>query len=111
MSRTDILESSPYARGKILSYLLSATAMFLVSALSPISVAASPKKEAPTTNMQDWRVYGGNADGTRYSTLQQINRDTVKQLRVAWEFPAGADGALQTNPLIVGRTMFVYTTT
>ena len=61
--------------------------------------------------MQDWRVYGGNADGTRYSTLQQINRDTVKQLRVAWEFPAGADGALQTNPLIVGRTMFVYTTT
>ncbi len=61
--------------------------------------------------MQDWPVYGGNVDGTHYSSLQQINRNTVKNLRVAWQFPAGADGGLQTNPLIVGRTMFVYTTT
>jgi quinoprotein glucose dehydrogenase len=61
--------------------------------------------------MQDWRTYGGNADGTHYSNLQQINRETVKQLHVAWQFPAGTEGALQANPLIVGRTMFVYTTT
>ena len=37
----------------------------------------------------DWPVYGGNAEGTRYSPLTQINRSNVGQLRVAWQFDPG----------------------
>jgi quinoprotein glucose dehydrogenase len=33
---------------------------------------------------QDWPMYGGNKAGNRYSDLRQINRDNVKDLRVAW---------------------------
>jgi quinoprotein glucose dehydrogenase len=89
----------------------AANAIFLGASCGLNSVAASPTSTSSPSTMQDWHVYGGNADGTRYSTLQQINRETVKQLHVVWEFPAGVEGALQTNPLIVDRTMFVYTTT
>jgi glucose dehydrogenase len=58
---------------------------------------------------QDWPVYGGEASGDRYSPLRQINRTNVKQLRMAWKFDVGTEGGLQTNPLIVGRTLFIYT--
>jgi glucose dehydrogenase len=58
---------------------------------------------------QDWPVYGGESSGDRYSALRQINRTNVKQLRMAWKFDVGTEGGLQTNPLVVGRTLFVYT--
>lgn len=59
----------------------------------------------------DWAVYGGNAMGQRYSPLTQINRTNVTKLRMAWTFPAGDAGAVQTHPLIAGRRMFVYSPT
>ena len=33
----------------------------------------------------DWTFYGGDAGGSRYSVLDQINRGNVTQLRPAWE--------------------------
>lgn len=32
----------------------------------------------------EWRFYGGDPGGSRYSSLSQINRDNVRGLRVAW---------------------------
>jgi quinoprotein glucose dehydrogenase len=60
---------------------------------------------------QDWPVYGGDLQQDRYSPLTEINRSNVKQLKVAWRFKAGDSGGLQTNPLVIGRRMFVYTAT
>src|SRR5687767_5985032 len=37
----------------------------------------------------DWRVTGNDAGNTRYSALDQINRDNVAQLRVAWTYRSG----------------------
>ena len=34
----------------------------------------------------EWRVYGGDSGSTRYSPLDSINRDNVKNLKVAWRF-------------------------
>ncbi len=34
----------------------------------------------------DWPYVGGDAGGMRYSKLEQINRRSVKDLRVAWIF-------------------------
>ena len=31
----------------------------------------------------DWKAYGGDEGSTRYSPLDQINRDNIKDLRVA----------------------------
>jgi quinoprotein glucose dehydrogenase len=56
----------------------------------------------------DWPVYGGET-ASRYSGLAQINTRNVADLKQVWRFDAGR-GGLQTSPLVVGRTLYAYTT-
>jgi quinoprotein glucose dehydrogenase len=74
-----------------------------------LTVRGAAQKLASTH--QDWPVYGGDANGDRYSPLAQINRDNVKRLRQAWRVDVATEGGLQVNPLVVGRTIFAYTPT
>ena len=57
----------------------------------------------------DWPVYNGGQDGDHYSRLTQINRANVHRLKIAWSFDTGEKGGMQTNPLIVGGTLYGYT--
>jgi glucose dehydrogenase len=57
----------------------------------------------------DWPAYNGDVNGDHYSPLNQINRGNVSRLLVAWRFDTGEIGQIQTNPLIVGRTLYGYT--
>ena len=68
---------------------------------------------APASAQRDtgWAVYNGGPDGDHYSRLTQINRDNVHRLKQAWIFDTGEKGGLQSNPLIVGRTLYAYTAT
>jgi glucose dehydrogenase len=56
----------------------------------------------------DWPTYNGQAAGDHYSALSQINRTNVSQLKEAWRFDTGEVGGLQTNPLVIGRMMYLY---
>ncbi len=56
-----------------------------------------------------WPAYDGGQDGDHYSHLAQIDRANVHALKVAWTFDTGEKGNLETNPLIVGRTLYAYT--
>jgi membrane-bound PQQ-dependent dehydrogenase (glucose/quinate/shikimate family) len=38
---------------------------------------------------QEWPFYGGDAGGTRFSALQQINRSNVEKLKRAWTYHLG----------------------
>jgi quinoprotein glucose dehydrogenase len=58
---------------------------------------------------RDWPAYGGTPDKTRFSPLKQIHRGNVKDLRVAWSYEIGGKGDTQTQPLVVGRTLYGYT--
>lgn len=64
-----------------------------------------------TAQNVDWPVYNGGLDGDHYSPLKQINRSNVHRLVRAWRFDTGEKGQIQTNPLIVGRTLYAYTPT
>lgn len=57
----------------------------------------------------DWPAYNGGVDGDHYSRLTQINKGNVHRLKVAWTFDTGEKGGIQTNPLIVGSTLYAYT--
>ena len=62
----------------------------------------------------DWRLTGGDAGNTRYSALDQIDRDNVARLRVAWVYHTGdldsrAHGEIQATPIVVDGVL--YTTT
>ena len=59
----------------------------------------------------DWSVYGGDTAKTRHSPLAQINRDNVKLLAPAWRYDTGEKGDTQTQPIVIGRTLFGYTPT
>ena len=59
----------------------------------------------------DWPVYNGGFDGDHYSNLDQVNRENVTQLKVAWQFDTGEKGGIETNPLIVGGVLYSNTPT
>jgi quinoprotein glucose dehydrogenase len=68
-------------------------------------VAGKPKSRASA----DWPVYGGQTANQHYSSLTQINRNNVNKLKVAWTYDTGEEGILETNPVVVGRTLYAYT--
>jgi len=64
----------------------------------------------------DWRVTGGEPGNTRYSSLDQINRSNVAQLRVAWTYHTGnlsPDGRseIQATPIIIDGVLYTTTPT
>jgi len=56
-----------------------------------------------------WPVYNGGLDGDHYSSLTQINKENASQLEKAWTYDTGEQGGIQTNPVVVGRTLYGYT--
>lgn len=66
----------------------------------------------------DWPYYGGDAGGSRYSPLTQINKSNVTELKVAWEYHTGdvSDGsggrrksAFETTPIVADGTTYLST--
>jgi quinoprotein glucose dehydrogenase len=56
-----------------------------------------------------WQTYGGTAAADRYSGLSQINRKTVRNLRLAWRYDMPGTGDPETNPIVVAGTLYAYT--
>jgi quinoprotein glucose dehydrogenase len=77
----------------------------------PRTHAASAGKPAERAAATDWATYNGGVSGDHYSPLLQITPANVGRLRQVWRFDAGAEGGVQTNPLIAGRMLFGYTPT
>ena len=46
---------------------------------------------------------------TRYSPLDQVNKDNVKDLQVAWSFSTGVLRGHEGAPLVIGNMMYVHT--
>ena len=73
----------------------------------------------------EWRAYGGDQGGTKYSPLDQIDATNFEDLRIVWRWQS-ADGALdletlrerlgqfsirgfQATPLMIGGTLYLST--
>ncbi|MDZ4371027.1 MAG: membrane-bound PQQ-dependent dehydrogenase, glucose/quinate/shikimate family [Phenylobacterium sp.] len=63
----------------------------------------------------DWRAYGQDPGGSRYSPVDQINRENVDELKVAWTFRTGVPPTRgdqdQNTPQMVGDTVYACTPT
>jgi quinoprotein glucose dehydrogenase len=73
---------------------------------------AETQRHTPKTGYRDWKVYGGGPESIRYSNLDQINRDNVQKLAVAWTFDTGDafDGSeMQCNPIVVNGLLIATT--
>lgn len=61
---------------------------------------------------RDWPFFGNDAGAQRFSPMDEINRDTVKRLKVAWTYNTGdSDGErpLQCTPIVIDGTMYLST--
>ena len=78
--------------------------------LGVVRAAAAPQGQQPgQTQNQDWAAYGGHSAQDHYSSLAQINRENVKNLKVAWTYDTGEVGSMETTPVIVGHVLYTYT--
>ncbi|HEX2429938.1 MAG TPA: lanthanide-dependent methanol dehydrogenase XoxF5 [Aestuariivirgaceae bacterium] len=58
---------------------------------------------------KQWVTQTGNYANHRYSTLNQITKDNVGKLQVAWTFSTGVLRGHEGGPLIIGDVMYVHT--
>ncbi|NOS72284.1 MAG: PQQ-binding-like beta-propeller repeat protein [Verrucomicrobia bacterium] len=76
----------------------------LPSQLTPAN--GFPKRETFLT----WHRSHGDNGGTRYSALDQISRQNITNLQVAWTYHSrDGSNAIQCNPIIVNGVMFAPT--
>src|SRR5215207_857933 len=71
------------------------------------------------TRATEWRFYGGDQGGARYSPLRQIDRRNVGRLQRAWVYHTGElemglktapfQASFSTTPLVVGGVMYLTT--
>ncbi|WP_312239803.1 glucose/quinate/shikimate family membrane-bound PQQ-dependent dehydrogenase [Pantoea sp.] len=111
-----------------ISYLLSAVLAVgmvatFVQMFQPHPTVAFNGKELPlmpvdkAKEQKNWDNYGNTPGGDRFVALDQITRDNVKDLKVAWTFhtgdtpesPTGNGAEDQQTPLQVGNTLYLCT--
>jgi lanthanide-dependent methanol dehydrogenase len=84
--------------------LIVATFMLPVFITACTNGGSQPKEED-----KQWTMQNKNYQSTRYSSLDSINTDNVKTLKVAWTFSTGVLRGHEGGPLVVGSTMYVHT--
>ena len=86
--------------------------------IASASGTSSSKAQSADGSHTGWTSYGGDAGGSRYSSLTQIDKNNVSQLTIAWEIHTGdvSDGSggrpkseFEATPIVAGGTMFVTT--
>ena len=77
----------------------------VASAAAP--VAATAGLPAENFDYMGWDAYLGGGESSQYSALDQITKENVGQLEVAWEYPTGEGQPPRFNPVIGGGRMYV----
>jgi quinoprotein glucose dehydrogenase len=82
------------------------TAMFALELNRGITAKAADVSSAQPYST--WKEYGGAPDESQYSSLKQINRSNVAQLKQVWFYPAGNNGfRFGSNPIVIDNAMYV----
>lgn len=88
--------------------LMRALATFSLSFSLAGGALANDDLQALISNSKDWAIQTGDYANTRYSKLNKINKDNVKNLQVAWTFSTGVLRGHEGGPLIIGDVMYVH---
>ena len=80
------------------------TAEFIKEVTSKIDDAALKNADQ---NQGNWLSHGRNYQEDRYSELDQINKETVKQLGLAWTLDLGIKRGIEASPIVVDGIMFL----
>ena len=75
----------------------------------PGVASANDELMALSQDANNWVMWGRTYDGSRYSPLNQINKENVGNLQVAWTFSTGVLRGHEGGPLVIGNTMWIHT--
>ena len=83
---------------------------FVLAGLLVVGAVVSISAQYGTKN-GEWRSYAGEPGSTKYSPLDQINKENAKSLRIAWRFKTDNLGTrpdynMQATPLMVDGVMY-----
>lgn len=81
-------------------------------AMTWLAVAGLFSTAAERAGYVDWPNVFNDKGGTRYSALEQINRDNVARLAVAWRYHTGdmrKGGTIECTPVVVDGVMYITT--
>ena len=70
-----------------------------VGILIALTVCLNGASGAQSPPVGEWTHYGGNAASQKYSALDQINKDTVGKLKIAWRWTSPDNAVVAANPL------------
>ncbi|MBA4338004.1 MAG: PQQ-dependent dehydrogenase, methanol/ethanol family [Hyphomonas sp.] len=74
----------------------------------PEGFAAVDTARISTASAADeWLTYGGTYDEQRHSKLNQINKENVSQLGVAWTYDLATNRGVESTPIVVDGVMYV----
>lgn len=77
---------------------------FLFFVIVSVIFLAGCKSES---GKKGWKDYGGGPDQSKYVIAEDINKNTVGQLEVAWAYSTDDSRVYQWNPIIVDTIMYV----
>jgi lanthanide-dependent methanol dehydrogenase len=85
------------------------TGFALLAFTAACTNSAAPDTSQLNTDDKEWGMPNKNYASTRYSALNGINAENVKNLQVAWTFSTGVLRGHEGGPLVIGNTMYVHT--
>jgi quinoprotein glucose dehydrogenase len=74
-----------------------------------ISLFSCEKTKINSQKYTTWSSYLGDSGRSHYSTLSQINKENVKDLKVVWSYSAPDWGQMQMNPIVVDTLLYGVT--
>ena len=82
----------------------------VASSSAPVPTAALSMNADRARNAEDepgnWLLHGRTYSEQRFSTLNNVNENTVKDLGLAWYFETGAKSGLEATPVVVDGVMY-----
>jgi quinohemoprotein ethanol dehydrogenase len=76
---------------------------------APVGGGAIPAGRVEKVKAGEWALHGNDSNEQRYSTLKQVNADTVRNLGLAWTADMPERSSWQGTPIMVGGVLYVTT--
>jgi lanthanide-dependent methanol dehydrogenase len=84
-------------------------AAVLLTCVSANAALANDELMKLASDAKNWAMPTGDYANTRYSKLDQINKDNVKNLQVKWTMSTGVLRGHEGGPLVIGDVMYIHT--
>jgi quinoprotein glucose dehydrogenase len=86
--------------------------VLIILLVFPLALIQSCRQSEGSFNT--WRIYGADKSGSKYSSLDQINKENVDQLEVAWiyrmhDMRESPPTTIECNPIVIGDMMVLTT--